>query len=569
MILKSHAFRSDLMLQRLVIACLLVACLLLLAAKAVLLSRININWDEFYFLSELMKFHRHELSSPLQTQYVHLFGWLVHIKGDEVAQILAARVAMVCLLALTCVSLWYLACRWASRSTSLIAPLAYLSTLPVMLHGASFRSDSMLVLLGCAATGVISRGVKPARLVITAVLLGLAGTITIKAAFLIPVLAGIILFEGAEAPGQRTPWWRRVKALFLLGLISASVFLVLLAAHSQSLGVDIALAHTTVNNAVTTTLLEAEPLPGSRYLTRLWFENRFYWLLLLAGAVAAVIRRNSSALACALSLLPIVLYRNAFPYYFVVMLATASALIPLAVDALTRTTVSKFGRFGYLLPLLLAIPLLLQARGTYLQLQQDTLARQRQLISAVHQIFPQTVSYIDHSGMIASFSKANFFMTRWGMGDYRARGEPFMPMALARYHPPLLLANRPLLDPDKSAFQQLLPADRALIQQHYLRYWGPIFVAGGRLRVTDRDEHLLRLPFGGRYRLTTNQDVMVNGEKRQTGDILEVADDATRLAISPLDAGSQGRALELQLMWAAAGPPPSQAPPTKAPYVLF
>jgi hypothetical protein len=36
----------------------------------------KINWDEFYFLARILEFRRGELSNPMQTFHVHLFGWL-------------------------------------------------------------------------------------------------------------------------------------------------------------------------------------------------------------------------------------------------------------------------------------------------------------------------------------------------------------------------------------------------------------------------------------------------------------------------------------------------------------
>ncbi|MCI0430022.1 MAG: hypothetical protein L0210_05700, partial [Rhodospirillales bacterium] len=62
--------------------------------KYQLLFRLNINWDEFFFLSKIYDYRRGELSGPLQTFYVHFFGWLPLVSGNEVTQIIAARGVM-------------------------------------------------------------------------------------------------------------------------------------------------------------------------------------------------------------------------------------------------------------------------------------------------------------------------------------------------------------------------------------------------------------------------------------------------------------------------------------------
>src|SRR5262249_30472793 len=54
-----------------------------------LLFRLNINWDEFLFLSKIHDYRRGDLASPLQTFYVHFFAWLPLVPGNEVTQVIA------------------------------------------------------------------------------------------------------------------------------------------------------------------------------------------------------------------------------------------------------------------------------------------------------------------------------------------------------------------------------------------------------------------------------------------------------------------------------------------------
>ena len=88
----------------------------------------------------------------------------------------------------------------------------------------------------------------------------------------------------------------------------------------------------------------------------------------------------------------------------------------------------------------------------------DRIAHQRAIVAAVHQVFPGPVPYLDHSGMIGSFPKANGFMSSWGVSSYAAAGVPFMPAALER-RPPLLLVNWPVLDLESPMSRRLLPQE--------------------------------------------------------------------------------------------------------------
>jgi hypothetical protein len=52
---------------------------------------ININWDEFRFLSRIYELDRGELGSAFQTFHVELFRWLLGTPGNEADQVIAGR----------------------------------------------------------------------------------------------------------------------------------------------------------------------------------------------------------------------------------------------------------------------------------------------------------------------------------------------------------------------------------------------------------------------------------------------------------------------------------------------
>src|SRR5690606_28601191 len=93
--IEAEAARSTRWLQRLppVILTVLVMGALLLRAR--LLTTLNINWDEFYFLSRVHAYLHGALSDRLLTFHVHLFRWVPSTSSSEIQQIFAMRAVML------------------------------------------------------------------------------------------------------------------------------------------------------------------------------------------------------------------------------------------------------------------------------------------------------------------------------------------------------------------------------------------------------------------------------------------------------------------------------------------
>jgi hypothetical protein len=163
--------------------------------------------------------------------------------------------------------------------------------------------------------------------------------------------------------------------------------------------------------------------------------------------------------------------------------------------------------------------------------------------------------------MIASFRKVNFFMSTWGLENYRAAGQSFVERALAA-RAPLLVANRPVLEPGRPEFKsRLLPRDRALIEQFYQPYWGPIRVAGAAVELVGNETLLAELPFPGRYRVETEAAISIDGVVRRNGEIIDVERPGLRIAASREREPPNDQQVRVRLIWAAAHPPPPAAPP--------
>jgi hypothetical protein len=539
---------------------LVTLCTLLWAVKFWLIPRLNINWDEFYFLSQIHAAARHELSQGLQTAYTHLFTWLTRLPGDEITQIRAARTLMVVLLGVSALLVQRLATRWFSSTAAWTAALAFLAMWPTLKHGGSFRADSLLLPLHLAALVVLThpRLHDSKRGLGAGLLLGIATAISIKSVLLAPVVVALGI-------GELREWRRGLVRLTWAAAAALATTALLLGAHWLTISGQSAPAGTAAQGAWQKTIHSTPWLPQLQTLRALVREDLIFWLVAGAGLGWALWRRLWPAAACALALLPVVFYRNSFAYYYVVMWGPACITIAAAAAGLLEVT-SRAARPLLTHAVIAAFAALLGLQGV-LQLPRMSVPRQiqqRELIVAVHTIFPSPVTYIDHSGMIASFRKANFFMSSWGIERYLSVGRPFMPRAIADLAPPLLLGNRSVLIPRTLSYSRLLQQDQEAIESSYLPYWGPIRVAGAATVLNGVKPEILRLPFAGNYRLDASRPILISGSTTNPGAVIAVSMEHLDISVAA-DPGTAVGPQTVRLIWADAHPPPIN-PPTSLSY---
>lgn len=506
-----------------------VLLLTLLSLKALLIRRININWDEFNFLSHVHEQARGELTLLIQGSYTHLFTWLTQIAGHEIEQVIAGRSVMLGLLTVTVLLVWKLASRWLSPGAAATACVCYLAMLPVMKHGGSFRYDSLLApLLLFTLVALTSKSTSTARSVVAGISLGASAAISVKAALMIPLV--LALMTAVEMQRGSLDWLRNVaRTGATTGAAAIVSAVLLLAIHGMSLTEEPQHAGQYIAASAQKTLVETPLFPRSKSYSETRREDSLAWLLIYAGTLGALLQaRYRSASVLSLSLIPILFYRNAFSYYYVIMLAPACVLAGVAVETIHRALIDHARHvFATLMLCTLAVALFSNGLLHAYRLRHDDILRQRVVVDAVHTIFPTPVEYVDHSGMIGSFRKVNFFMSGWGLENYRLSGKSFMEAALERCVP-LVLANRPVLDPSRVSFkQQLLPIDQQLLLDAYIPYWGPIKVAGTRFAIAESETVVASVPCPGRYRLEASAPVEIEGVVLETGTVIDV----TRLTL--------------------------------------
>ena len=503
------------------------------ALKLHLVFAMNVNWDEFYFLSLVHDYLRGTLTNPLQTVHVHLFTWLPWISGNEVEQVIAARILLLGLAGLSCGLTYLIGCRFLSHPAALFAVLCYLSFSLGIEHQTSFRADPLGAFLFLVALGLWLRlknrhwsaGLAGAAI-------GCALMITIKSVFFLPVFAALLLYELKSRETRR----RAIHGglVFSLGLFVT--FAVLFLLHRESLAIpDPIEASRYVRNSAAKVIVWHDLLPRWRYLARSLVEDGVIWLMLAAGVVAVVARRREvstifgqrpvTLLFFLLPLASLAIYRNAYPYYYVFILSPAILFCGVVFDSLLGNGSRLPTRNPRLWLVGLTAAVAIKFGMHYITNDDDRTVAQREIVALVHELFPQPTPYIDRNGMISSYPKQGFFMSTWGLENYLAAGRPIFEDVVRDRRPLFLIVNSPSLDPNKprsalidAGEHPLLEADAAVLRANYIHHWGALYVAGKTLTFRRPGQHQpFEIMIPGVYTLESDGALTIDGSRIEPG----------------------------------------------------
>lgn len=511
----------------------------------------NVNWDEFYFLSHVHSYLDGRLDRPMQTFFVHAFGWLDHVPGTEMDQIFAARLVMVTLLAGTALCIRRIATSLSDTRSADIAVVLFLCSGFALPHGASFRADPIAasLLMGALALMMTSR-MQVWQIGLVALLSAVALLVTIKSALYLPVLLAAMIW--------RAPQRGMVLRCLAAGLLALVLAGLLYLWHQA--GLEVAPEREVTNDvreAFSRTLLSAGLLPRLSEIA-LWILLSIPAILLAVHGLCAA---PSSHLRIVLvlfaaPLLAVVVYRNAFPYFFPFAIPPLMIAAAIGVRSLAGQPMLKR---------LVALALILGGVQAALTLREGS-AVQRATIAEVHRLFKTPVPYIDQHSMIASFPQVGFFMSTWGLERYRDAGQPVLKAAIAQAQPPLLIANRwelaQALSSEASSTRPavLLPEDQVALQETYVHYSGAIWLAG-RILTAGETPLSFELPIKGNYRIVADGNVTIDGRSFIPGDVVALGSTPHQLTALP---GS-----DIKLIWDTGTTPHDDALPDAGLYAGF
>ncbi|MBB3861260.1 hypothetical protein GGQ88_002532 [Novosphingobium hassiacum] len=437
-----------------------------------------VNWDEFFHLSEAHAFARGELRELLQVFYARGFFWLAWLKIDAVDQIRVARVFMLACEIVTCCAIYATARRFANKTAALLATLAYISAGYVLQHGMSFRADPMAAATLMAALWILLRGrLHIANIITAAFLIGLGFAVTIKIVLYAPAFLAVAWVRWHETADRRD-LLRKTAILIFFSIAFAALFTLASWFTLPSAPPPAAREASKSLSSSGTMMFDLGLFPRWPYLLMAMFTAPV--LTLAALRAAAVLARSATApgrnlrIAAWLMLATIgcvSFYANSFPYFYAFILPPVAVVAAIGMEALAKSVSVKF----------LIAAMLIQAMASSVSTPRSVLPAQKQMLAAVHQIFPQPVAYFDFPGMVPEFSKANFFMTVWGVRKYMAGLEPSLAEAARMQVVPLLIVNQEPLERNQTTPDgawELKPEDRALLKDGFIPHWGPLWVAG-------------------------------------------------------------------------------------------
>ncbi|MCZ8019655.1 hypothetical protein [Novosphingobium sp.] len=515
----------------------------------------SINWDEYWFLSQVHELDQQRLSRPLQTVHTRLFGWLLALPGNEIAALMAGRLFMFGCLLVAATAVAGLARRFAGREAALFAALAYLSTGFVFQHGYSFRIDPLATaLLMTSLWALTVCRLTPLAIAGIGLVTGLAGMVTIKTVLYAPAFAGIAWLRWSEAGRSRAATLR----LGAVALASLAWFAAIYLYHAHDLA-------RTREGAAGTVLRTAFDHMFALFPANQWPMIRkgiatapLQFLLILAVPVWLLRHRATPAEKIALlgllgPLAALFYYQNTAAYFFTFMLAPvmvcAAIVLPVAL--------ARYGARN--LAMLLAITPVV----VWLFEPPSTLPAQRTIAAAADQLFPRPIGYFDKMGMLPRLAKENTFMTNWGVELYQRREVSGLAETMARTPVPLVLENDAIFtsalrgkadDP-----QVYRPEDIAALRGGYVNFWGPFWLAG-RDVPAGAEPLRIELPAPGPYTVS-GAPLVIDGVRHGPGAVVELARG------SHLIAGN--RAAAARLVWGNNLRQPDFAPPPQPWFVGF
>ncbi len=444
--------------------------------QTILLTQKGINWDEFFHLTEIYRFHAGTLTHPLQTFWVRLLAWVPATGGNSVDQIILIRGFMQIAALVTAAGVFAVARRFAPATPAVLCAMAYLSAGYVFTQAFAYRADPLAA--ACLVWVLWIAGAERltwSKVAAGAALTALAGLFTIKSAFWAVPIGGYALY--ALWPLARGEQIARIAKLAVLAGGGAALFSIAIALHGAGLPSDTAEASAKGLNSAGSVVFSQGLFPQGRFLLRQILIGLPFAVLALL-AVREWRRDDPSARTLVLlaglygMLASLAVYRNAYPYFFVFLLPpVAIALAPILQKATARGAAPLY-------------TLIFAANAAILFMLDpaEPLPNQRMVQEGVREVFPEPVTYIDFSGHIGDYPRAVDFMTSgWGLAKYRERGVAEISERAKAEPIPFLLDNHWVLTSaltGQSAPEELLPEDARFIRENYVHHWGPLFVAG-------------------------------------------------------------------------------------------
>ena len=504
------------------------------------ISKKNINWDEFNYLSQIYSHKEGRPLVPLQTFHIHFFSWLLEFFDNEIYQIILARYIVFFFFLGGVYLLFNLSLKYGKKTEALFVIFLVLSHTDIIRHGYSFRPDPICLFFFLLTIYFIIKN-SLFSFYFSGFTFSICLLFSIKSIFYIPTIFLIFFFFKDEKPKNYS--CTKKISLFLFSLIL--FFSILFLLHNFSLigqksssnfSGGISKAENLASSAIDRMFWTGKLFPQRGWVIRSLIENYIICYIFLFGfynSIKNIINKKNILKYCfylsfALPLLTISFYRNSFPYYWVFVLPPA-LLTAVAYTALDENLYEKSRKSIFII---LFLPVLLLSFNSIKFLTQEiknnSIKNQKKTIELIHQLFPTPTPYIDGRNMVPSFPQAGIWMSTLGMETYRSNGIPVMRNRIEKYQPKLLLVNVPALDVfDENYFlkknnqQKLFYEDYSVLKNNFIEHWGLIYVPG---KIFDKINFLKKQKFEilieGLYTIESNGRLKIDDNQFNSNDKL-------------------------------------------------
>ena len=535
-----YFWQSSFRLTDLLILTLITTTLFL---KFRLLFLLNIDVDEFTFLSVVHRYIQGTLGSPFYTFHVHLFSWLPMVSMNEIDQVMAARLVMFSFFVGSSVFTYLIAKYFLNTTGALFSVLCYVSISNIIIHGTSFRFDPICSLLFLIAVYLFLN--KPGRNVgisLSGFCMALSMMISFKSFFYMVTLIVLCLCLLYISEDRR----ETIKNIILF-YISFLISLLLLFMYHSHMLFDMQYkdflfsVSGNVKHTVGLKLFFNGYIHNWQYLVIFIIENIVVVSLLISGLILIIYKyaignniynNNIIILSFLVNCAPLVYYRYNHPYFYVFILSPAIVLCGIIVNGLEKI---NHGKMLYIVPILISLLSLIVFSNVihhYNNNAFDQNISKKEIVNAVHKMFPTPVPYIDRCFMISSFPGVGLQMTTRDMERYSKANNPIMRDMIVQQKPKLIVANIVYLDLKlpyngnaKDIFfnYPLLEEDYEVLRRNYIHHWGKLYVPGKKFNFnSEKKEEKFKILIPGTYTIETTENIQINGVNYENGDIIRL-----------------------------------------------
>jgi hypothetical protein len=274
-----------------------------------------------------------------------------------------------------------------------------------------------------------------------------------------------------------------------------------------------------------------------------WITSSWPQILLILAGFLLTWRRNKSqsnvllkvSVLFTLPILCIFFYRNAFPYFFPFIVAPLIIVVSIGAQEVSENVRKLFAK-SFITILLLYMFIYTLGQGHLRSYLHQT--GQREVIATIHTMFPERTPYIDRNSMISSYPKCGFFMSFWGIENYRQKGKPIFEQVLEECEPKFLITNSHQLALAMNAKSsednpyRLFDQDARVLRSNFIHHWGSIWVAGKSFD-PGMSMREFDISIEGIYTVESSEQIILDKQQYNDGDYIFLSKGSHVIDMSP------------------------------------